>query len=65
VRIWSVVRSGADVLGGFQTQLYGSVTGLAANWKFDESEGTTATDSQHSQTATLTGGATFSTDVHP
>jgi hypothetical protein len=40
--------------------------GLVANWKFDEAGGTTAADGTPApDDATLSGGATFSTDVHP
>lgn len=66
VRIYNVARTGADISADYQNQLTGTPpTTLVANWKFDETSGTTSEDFAGPHTATLNGGATFSTDVHP
>jgi hypothetical protein len=65
MRIWNVVRSSSAVATNFKTQLSGPQLGLVANWHFDEGSGTTAADSAANHDASLNGGATFSSDVHP
>jgi hypothetical protein len=65
IRIWDTVRAGTAITAGYRTQLTGVQPGLVANWRFDEAGGTTAADSSSGHPAELTGGATFSPDVHP
>ena len=66
VRIWNVVRTGAQIGATFMAEFTAPPAGLIANWTFDEATGTTAADSTAApDDATLNGGATFSTDVHP
>jgi hypothetical protein len=68
VRVWSSTRTAAQISANFRTQLAdGQQPGLIANWRFDEGSGTTAADmaGASAQNATLSGGATWSTDVHP
>jgi hypothetical protein len=47
------------------TEMTSFPSSLVANWQFDDPDGTTASDSADSHTATLHGGAVFSSDVHP
>jgi hypothetical protein len=66
VRIWKVARKGTEITATYTNQLSGPQPGLVANWHFDEGSGTTAFDSSGNQhDATLNGGASYSTDVHP
>lgn len=67
VRIFNVFRTAVQIASDYQTQLTTPPPGLVANWKFDERLGTlSAYSSPDLDTATLsTGGAAFSTDVHP
>jgi hypothetical protein len=66
VRIWNVARTASEIAANFTTEFSSAPAGLIANWKFDEATGTTAADSTAApDNATLFGGATFSTDVHP
>jgi hypothetical protein len=66
VRIWNVARTDAEIAASFLTEFTTAPSGLVANWKFNESSGTTAADSTPApDDATLNGGATFSTDIHP
>jgi hypothetical protein len=66
VRIWNTARTGAEIAANYLAEFSAAPAGLVANWKFDEATGTTAADSTTApDNATLTGGATFSTDVHP
>jgi hypothetical protein len=66
LRIWNIARKGVDISASFGRELTGSPAGLVANWKFNESGGTTAADSAPAPAdATLHGGAAFSGDVHP
>jgi hypothetical protein len=66
VRIWNTARTGAEVAANMAAEFSSAPAGLIANWKFDEASGTTAADSTAApDNATLNGGATFSTDVHP
>jgi hypothetical protein len=66
VRIWSVVRTEAEIAAHYQTEFSAPPAGLVANWKFNESSGLTAADSTPApDDATLNGGATFSPDIHP
>ncbi len=54
VRIWNVVRSGADIQANMFEQLTGSETGLVAYYRFDEALGTSLDDdSPNSNTGTL------------
>lgn len=63
VRIWNVVRSAADIGANYRQELPGVPTGLVANWKFNDQPGLTAVDSAGNHTASLKGGAAFSTDA--
>jgi hypothetical protein len=66
VRIWNVARTASEIAANFTAEFSSAPAGLIANWKFDEATGTTAADSTAApDNATLFGGATFSTDVHP
>jgi hypothetical protein len=66
LRIWNIARRGTDITATFRNEFTGTPpTGLVANWQFNESGGTTASDFADSHPATLHGGASFSTDVHP
>jgi hypothetical protein len=66
VRIWNVVRTAAQISSSYQAELGSAPAGLVGNWKLDEGAGPTAADSAGTaQNATLAGGATWSTDVHP
>jgi hypothetical protein len=65
IRIWNVTRTASEIAANYDT-LSGSTTSLVGRWRFDEGSGTTAADSTSpGQNATLQGGATWSTDVHP
>ena len=64
VRIWNLVRTASQIGASYQNELGAAPAGLAANYRFDESSGSTAADSTPSpDNATLFSGATFSTDV--
>ena len=54
VRLWSVVRTPAQVQASRLSELTGTEPGLAAYWRFNEGSGTTvADDSPNNHTATL------------
>jgi hypothetical protein len=64
VRIWSVVRSPADIANAYQTELTTAAPGLVANWRFDEGSGATAADATTpTENATLLGGVAWFTDT--
>jgi hypothetical protein len=65
VRIWNVARSGTDITATFRTELTTAPSGLVANWRFNDGGGATASDLVAGRVATLRGGASFSSDVHP
>jgi hypothetical protein len=66
VRIWNTVRTPAQISANYHAELSGAQAGLVANWKFNEGSGTSAADTGGTaQNATLSGGATWSSDVHP
>jgi hypothetical protein len=66
VRIWNIARSAADIAATYGSELDGDRPGLAGNWHFDDGSGPTALDTtSHHHDATLSDGATFSSDVHP
>jgi hypothetical protein len=66
VRIWNTSRTASEIAANMAAEFSSAPAGLIANWKFDEATGTTAADSTPApDNATLNGGATFSTDVHP
>ncbi len=52
LRIWSVVRTPAEIMSTMRKTLTGTETGLVGYWKFDEATGTTSAD----QTSAKTGG---------
>ncbi|HEY3059061.1 MAG TPA: hypothetical protein VGL99_08830 [Chloroflexota bacterium] len=59
-------RSASDISANFRQQLVGPQAGLVANWRFDESSGGVAADSSgKNHPATIAGGATFASDIHP
>ncbi len=53
-RIWSVVRTQAEIQGAMSACLTGSENGLLANYKFDDGAGLTAVDSKGGINGTLT-----------
>ena len=56
VRIWDVALSAPDITGSMYAHLAGTETGLAAYWKFDEGDGTEASDATgHGHDAVLKG----------
>jgi hypothetical protein len=64
VRVWNVVRSGADISASYRAELGNPPPGLVGNWRFDEGSGPTAADATApAENATLLGGAAWSTDV--
>jgi len=66
VRLWNGVRSPSDISAAYRQQLAPAPAGLVANWQFEEGSGPLAADStSNHHDATVNGGATFSTDVHP
>ena len=66
VRIWNVVRTAAEINGGWRGELSGAPAGLVGNWKFNEGSGRTANDTAGTaQNLTLRSSATWSPDVHP
>lgn len=44
VRIWSIVRTGAEISANYNQYLSGSETGLAGNWRLNEGAGTWVDD---------------------
>jgi hypothetical protein len=65
VRIWSLVRSPAEISAAYKAQLSVLPSGLVANWRFDDGSGRTARDSTDAHhDAGLQGGSRFSTEVH-
>jgi hypothetical protein len=66
VRVWNVVRTAAQIAASYQSEFSSAPANLVGNWKFDEMGGTTAADSTApAEDATLLGGASYSSDVHP
>jgi hypothetical protein len=66
VRIWNVVRSATDIQTNFRRELSAPVTGLVANWQFNNlNGGFTSNLVTTGPGATLQGAAVLSTDVHP
>jgi hypothetical protein len=66
IRVWKIVRSASEIQDNYKTQLPKPVTGLVANWTFDEGAGTIAHDNTGNEYhGTLQGTASFSTDIHP
>jgi hypothetical protein len=66
IRVWKVVRTATEIKDNYKTQLPKPVTGLVANWTFDEGAGTIAHDNTGNEYhGTLQGTASFSTDIHP
>ena len=64
VRIWSGMRTPAQITANMGNEYIGAPNGLVGNWRFNEGSGTTINDYAGDATATLNGGATFTTDVH-
>jgi hypothetical protein len=66
VRIWNVARTASEISANDQAELSSVPAGLVANWKLNEGAGTSAADSAGTaRNATLSTGATWSTEVHP
>src|SRR6266542_4389364 len=65
VRIWNAVRSATDIAANYRRELSSAPAGLVANWKFNETGGTIASDSADAHTATLHGGASMITEGPP
>jgi len=65
VRIWNTVRLPDEIAAHYQQQLPNAPSGLVANWRFDEPAGNRALDSAAAHEASLSGGATFVSLVHP
>ncbi len=65
VRIWNTARNEFEIAEFYRTELGAAPLGLVANWTFNEVSGTTSADLGGRHAATLNGGASFSTDVHP
>jgi len=64
LRIWNVVRTAAEISGGYQNELNASPAGLVGNWRLDDGVGSVAVDSAGvPQNAILLGGTAWSTDV--
>jgi hypothetical protein len=60
-----VIRTASQISDN-RNNLTGATTDLVGHWKFDEGAGSSAADSAApAQNATLNGGYTWSTDVHP
>jgi len=53
VRLWNATRSQTQIQTNMYTQISGSASGLKANWRFNESSGTSASDETSSNTGTL------------
>jgi hypothetical protein len=64
VRIWSVVRTPAEIGAKFREELPGTVNGLVANWRFNEITAEVTPDLIGIHPATISPGATLSDDIH-
>ncbi len=66
IRIWNKMRTEKTIRAEYRLQLAPAPSTLVANWQFEEGAGLLAADTTaRHHDATLTSGATFSTDVHP
>ncbi len=64
VRVWNVLRTPTQITANMRNEYVGAPTGLVGNWRFNEGSGTTVNDYAGVASATLSGGAAFSSDVH-
>lgn len=66
VRIWSVVRSQAEISANYQARLVGNETNLIGYWKLNETTGNTAEDStSNNRDATATAASWSADDPTP
>jgi|GEM_PF-5680523 len=64
VRVWSVARTSAEIQDNDTQSYLTSSAGLIADWRFNEGEGTSASDSSgNSHVLTLSGNPTWTTTV--
>jgi hypothetical protein len=64
VRLWNLVRTGAQISSSYRAELSTTPAGLVANWKFNEGTGLVAADGTvEAENANLLGTAAWSTDV--
>ncbi|AKD02127.1 LamG-like jellyroll fold domain-containing protein [Pontibacter korlensis] len=62
LRVWSTVKTEAEIAGGMRKVAASSAVGLAGYWRMSEGTGTTAADaSVNGNTATLANGAAWAT----
>ncbi len=66
IRLWSVARSGSQILSSMNQRLTGTEDGVVAYWHFDEGTGTTAADATgHGFTGTLVNGPSWVSSTVP
>ena len=65
VRIWNIVRTVDEIRANYRQELTVTQPGLAANWRFDEGSDLSAVNLVAEHDAVLTGGAQYSSSIHP
>ena len=65
VRIWTVVRSRDEIRANYRQELTVAQPGLLANWRFDDGNVLSAVDLVAEHEAVLSGGAEYSSSIHP
>lgn len=66
LRLWSVVRTPAEIAANYQIEINAATPGLVGNWHFNEGLGASAADvAGASQNLSLLGAAGWSIDVAP